>query len=198
MDVGSHVVDSLVGLFGHPDVQAYEDDALRDGVEANCRLRLAFGRVRGLVQLSWSQPLASGLHVLGSDGELESGAQLVAHSAERLCGGTAASGQRWPRWATEVFILGVAVRGVPAGTFERETGRVAGRAAAVGVLLAGFLLGGRAVGAPWLVTAMLGGLGYLAVVIRLGIMPRDVLGWVRGLLSRRRSRRGPPVSSAAA
>jgi len=99
---------------------------------------------------------------------------------------------------TELFILGVAVRGVPKGTFGRETGRVAGRAAAVGVLLGGFLLGGRAAGAPWLVTAMLGGLGYLALVIRLGILPRDVLGWARGLVSRRRPRPRPPVSSAAA
>lgn len=70
MDMGSHVVDSLVGLFGAPAVEGYEDDALRDGVEANCRLRLAFPTARGVVQLSWNQPLASGLHVMGSAGEL--------------------------------------------------------------------------------------------------------------------------------
>jgi predicted dehydrogenase len=70
MDVGSHVLDSLVGLFGAPAVEGYEDDALRDGVEANCRVRLAFPAARGVVQLSWNQPLASGLHVMGSAGEL--------------------------------------------------------------------------------------------------------------------------------
>jgi predicted dehydrogenase len=70
-DLGSHVLDSLAALFGPPEVTANEDDALRDGVETNCRLTLAFPGATGVVQLSWSQPLVTGLHVMGPDGELK-------------------------------------------------------------------------------------------------------------------------------
>lgn len=97
---------------------------------------------------------------------------------------------------TEVFIMVAAARGVPRGTFGWETWWVAGRAAGLGALLAAVLLLGRAAGVPWLATAALGGLGYLVLVVRLGILPPDVLGWARGLVSRRPPR--PPLDSAAA
>jgi predicted dehydrogenase len=69
-DVGSHVLDYLAALFGTPEVSAYADDGQTDGVETNCRIDLAFPGARGVVQLSWSQPLAAGLHIVGSAAEL--------------------------------------------------------------------------------------------------------------------------------
>jgi predicted dehydrogenase len=69
-DLGSHVVDFLSALFGAPTATAYADDGHVDGVESNCRIDLAFPAARGEVQLSWSQPLVSGLRIVGSSGEL--------------------------------------------------------------------------------------------------------------------------------
>jgi predicted dehydrogenase len=70
MDLGSHAIDYLSALFGVPSVGAYADDAQRDGVETNCALELVFPAARGLVQLSWSQPLVTGLHVVGTEAEM--------------------------------------------------------------------------------------------------------------------------------
>jgi predicted dehydrogenase len=70
MDLGSHVLDLLAALFGAPNVNAYEDDGHVEGVESNCRIDLSFSASRGEAQLSWSQPLVTGLHVVGSAGEL--------------------------------------------------------------------------------------------------------------------------------
>jgi predicted dehydrogenase len=69
-DLGSHVIDFLIALFGAPEVTGYADDAQSDGVESNCRATLAFPAARGTVQLSWSQPLVSGLRITGPAGEL--------------------------------------------------------------------------------------------------------------------------------
>jgi len=69
-DFGSHALDLLASLFGPPTVRAYADDAEADGVEANCRAEIAFARASGTLQLSWSEPLVTGLHVAGEDGEL--------------------------------------------------------------------------------------------------------------------------------
>ncbi|HEV8676476.1 MAG TPA: polysaccharide biosynthesis C-terminal domain-containing protein, partial [Methylomirabilota bacterium] len=83
---------------------------------------------------------------------------------------------------TEVFILAWALHAIPAGTFGRASVRVAARALAVGAALATALGAGRALGAPWMLVAALGGAGYLMAVVRLGILPRDVSGWARGLI----------------
>jgi predicted dehydrogenase len=69
-DLGSHVVDFLAALFGAPTAAAYADDASSEGVETNCRIDLAQPRAVGRVQLSWNQPLASGLRIAGTRGEL--------------------------------------------------------------------------------------------------------------------------------
>ena len=69
-DFGSHALDLLAALFGTPTVNAYADDAYGDGVETNCRIELAFPRASGVMQLSWSQPLVTGLRICGSKGEL--------------------------------------------------------------------------------------------------------------------------------
>lgn len=69
-DFGSHALDLLASLFGTPVVRGYADDAEADGVETNCRVDLSFDRASGSAQLSWSEPLVTGLHVAGSGGEL--------------------------------------------------------------------------------------------------------------------------------
>jgi O-antigen/teichoic acid export membrane protein len=96
---------------------------------------------------------------------------------------------------TEAGIMVAVLRSLPAGTLGREPARVAGRAAALGAGLAAGLLAGRMAGVPWLLAAALGGAGYLAAALRLGLVPRDVLGWVRALLPRRMRR--PPLRRAA-
>jgi UDP-N-acetyl-2-amino-2-deoxyglucuronate dehydrogenase len=70
IDLGSHVLDFLLALFGPLGVTGYADDGQADGVEANCRIELTGQRASGMAQLSWNQPLLSGLHVVGSRGEL--------------------------------------------------------------------------------------------------------------------------------
>jgi O-antigen/teichoic acid export membrane protein len=89
---------------------------------------------------------------------------------------------------TEAGILGAVLASLPAGTFGREQARVATRAAALGAGLVALLLGGRAAGVPWLLTATLGGTGYLAAAVALGLVPRDVLCWIHGLVPRRARR----------
>ena len=69
-DFGSHALDLLASLFGAPTVVGYADDAEGSGVETNCRVDLSFKRARGTAQLSWSEPLVTGLHVYGSEAEL--------------------------------------------------------------------------------------------------------------------------------
>jgi predicted dehydrogenase len=69
-DIGSHAIDYLSALFGAPSVTAYADDGQGDGVETNCVVELAFPAARGFAQLSWSQPLQTGLHVVGEKAEL--------------------------------------------------------------------------------------------------------------------------------
>jgi predicted dehydrogenase len=70
-DKGPHGLDLLMALFGPPHVTRCEDDALRDGVEANSRVGLEFARATGFMQVSWDQPLVEGVHVTGSRGELK-------------------------------------------------------------------------------------------------------------------------------
>ena len=69
-DFGSHAIDFLAALLGTPTVTAYADDAYGDGVETNCRIELEFPHASGVMQLSWSQPLVTGLRIVGSKGEL--------------------------------------------------------------------------------------------------------------------------------
>jgi len=69
-DLGSHVLDFVGALFGRSSVAGYADDGQADGVEANCRIELAYPGAAGVVQLSWNQPLVTGLRILGSAGEL--------------------------------------------------------------------------------------------------------------------------------
>jgi len=87
---------------------------------------------------------------------------------------------------TEIFILICALRVVAAGTFDAGSVRVAVRAAVLGGILATALLASRPLGIPWMLAAAVGGAGYLAAVVRLGLLPPDIKAWVGGLLRRRR------------
>ena len=69
-DLGSHAIDYLSALFGTPSVMAYADDAQREGVETNCVVELDFPEASGFAQLSWNQPLATGLDIVGEKAEL--------------------------------------------------------------------------------------------------------------------------------
>jgi predicted dehydrogenase len=70
MDLGSHAIDYLSALFGAPNVTAYADDGQCEGVETNCVIELSFPAACGFAQLSWNQPLVTGLHIVGSEAEL--------------------------------------------------------------------------------------------------------------------------------
>jgi predicted dehydrogenase len=67
-DIGPHVIDMLIWLFGSPRVVSYADDALA-GVEANLVMELDFRTCSGSVRLSWDFPLLNELRVQGSLGE---------------------------------------------------------------------------------------------------------------------------------
>ncbi|HJQ15622.1 MAG TPA: Gfo/Idh/MocA family oxidoreductase [Allosphingosinicella sp.] len=56
-DIGTHVMDLLRWWLGTPDRLAYADDAM-GGIEANCRLELAFGdcTVRTRLSRDWFRP----------------------------------------------------------------------------------------------------------------------------------------------
>ena len=69
MDKGVHVLDSLLWLFGPMTVAQCQEDAMTGGVEGNCRLQLE-GKALGTMQLSWDQPIANGLRIRGSLGEM--------------------------------------------------------------------------------------------------------------------------------
>jgi predicted dehydrogenase len=70
VDKGVHVLDSLHWLFGPMTVTQCQDDALAGGVEGNCRVQLSGKSCSGTMQLSWDQPIANGLFVRGSLGEM--------------------------------------------------------------------------------------------------------------------------------
>jgi O-antigen/teichoic acid export membrane protein len=81
---------------------------------------------------------------------------------------------------TEVFVLGCALRLVPRGTFDRRSAQVALRAGGAGAVSAGVLLAGLAVGLPWMAVGVVGGIVYLILAIRWGLLPVEVLRRVRG------------------
>ena len=85
LDIGSHVMDTLCWLFGDPHILSCEDDAWANGIEANCKVELSFPKARGMMQLSWDQPLASALTIVGPEGALRIPAWEI-HRAQRRQG----------------------------------------------------------------------------------------------------------------
>jgi predicted dehydrogenase len=70
LDKGIHVLDLLGWLFGPAEMIRSEDDAWRDGVEANSIVHLDHRGVAGRMQLSWDQDLNSGFLIRGERGDL--------------------------------------------------------------------------------------------------------------------------------
>jgi len=100
VDLGSHVLDVVAALFGTLEVNAYADDAEATGVDANALIDIATPIATGVVQLSWSQPLLGGLHVMGSAGELILDPPRLDSLMYRSRGGTwekVACKATWPR-----------------------------------------------------------------------------------------------------
>lgn len=97
-DLGLPALEALVALFGAPEVEGYEDEGAGAGPGARCRIRLAFAGARGLLQLG-RQPVAGGLHVLGSSGELKLDFRRIDRLLHRAGGGrweTVRSRHGWP------------------------------------------------------------------------------------------------------
>jgi predicted dehydrogenase len=115
-DLGSHVLDALSALFGTPSVAAYQDDAHADGVEANCRVDLAFARASGSVQLSWNHPLATGLRVAGTKGELMLRPGPLESVRWRRRGGSWEIGRNAAAWPLDLRAQGP--RGTPRSEFD--------------------------------------------------------------------------------
>jgi O-antigen/teichoic acid export membrane protein len=86
---------------------------------------------------------------------------------------------------TEIFIMASALRLFPAGTLGPDSWRVAAQAAGAGAVMAILIVLGRAVNIPWMLTAGAGGLVYLAIVLRLGILPSDASRWILVAIVRR-------------
>ena len=99
--------------------------------------------------------------------------------------GNGAIGAALGKLVTEVLFMVCTLRALPVGIFGAESWRVAARAAALGVALGAFLLGSRAIGAPWVLAGALGGTGYLAAAVWCRLLPPDVTTWVVGSLLRR-------------
>lgn len=87
--------------------------------------------------------------------------------------------------ATETFILVCALRLFPAGTLGAESRRVAARVVAAGIVMAGLVVLGGAVHLPWVLAALVGGLAYLGLVIRLGVLPPEAMRWALAPVVRR-------------
>ena len=87
---------------------------------------------------------------------------LIPAAAASL--GNGAIGAAVGKLVTEVLFLVCTLRALPSGIFGAESRRVAARAVALGVLLGAFLF---------------------AAVLRTGLLPPDVTGWIAGSLLRR-------------
>jgi O-antigen/teichoic acid export membrane protein len=85
--------------------------------------------------------------------------------------------------ATEIFVLVYALRLVPPGTFGASSTRVALRAGAAGAVAGGVLLLGLATGIPWVPLAVAGLAVYGGLVIRLRLVPDEILRGVRGFVA---------------
>jgi predicted dehydrogenase len=91
IDLGVHLLDSLIDWFGPVVAIDYEDDDWGSGLEANCFLRTrhegAHGAVAGTIRLSRTFPLPNRLLISGTDGMAEiTNQNLDAVMVHRLLG----------------------------------------------------------------------------------------------------------------
>jgi len=88
---------------------------------------------------------------------------------------------------TEVFIMTCAIRVAPPDALGTGPWRVAFQATGAGMAAGGVILLGLALGGPWIPVGIAGGVTYLALVLRLGLVPADVLDAARRSLTGRAS-----------
>ena len=69
MDIGVHALDLLGWWFGGCTALSYEDDAM-GGVESDCRVKLAFGDVEGVLRISRSWRRPNLYEIAGTKGRL--------------------------------------------------------------------------------------------------------------------------------
>jgi O-antigen/teichoic acid export membrane protein len=86
---------------------------------------------------------------------------------------------------TEAFIMVWALRLFPAGTLGWESARVAAQAAGAGLVMGVLVVLGRAFDVPWVAAGVVGGIAYLGLVLRLGLLPPEAARWLLGLVVRR-------------
>jgi predicted dehydrogenase len=102
IDKGVHALDVLDYLFGEGALLSAEDDSLANGVESNMRLRLRYGQTSGTIQLSWDQPLRSGLWIHGEREELFVGFDGISDYQRRVHGGPWKSIRASTSWPTDI------------------------------------------------------------------------------------------------
>jgi len=68
-DIGSHVLDIIIWLFGIPINISYFDDAMVSGVETNCIFQMNSQTFNGHIQLSWDNNLANKFCITGTEAE---------------------------------------------------------------------------------------------------------------------------------
>jgi len=64
MDMGSHVMDLIIWLWGKPTKIEYWDDGY-NGVEANCQIKLRIGDIKGRIELSRNRTLTNMFKIAG-------------------------------------------------------------------------------------------------------------------------------------
>jgi len=69
-DTGSHVLDTINWLFGPPSIVSYFDDAIGDGVEANCIIQVETPFSSGVIYLSWDHYLNNEFCITGTKAEV--------------------------------------------------------------------------------------------------------------------------------
>lgn len=69
-DVGPHLIDTIVWLLGRPSIISYKDDAIGNGVEANCIIHVEVAASVGFIHLSWDHDLVNELRITGTEAEV--------------------------------------------------------------------------------------------------------------------------------
>jgi len=69
-DIGSHDIDLISWFFGPPTAITCSDDAMRGGVETNCRVHLKNEVSTGFLHLSWDHELPGEFRIKGATGEI--------------------------------------------------------------------------------------------------------------------------------
>lgn len=84
---------------------------------------------------------------------------------------------------TELCVALCALAVVPRGSLGRASAGTALRLAAAGGAMAGVIVGALAADTPWVLAGALGGLAYLGIVLKLGLLPDEVLSRVRAAVT---------------